>query len=100
MDPRFRGDDTPRAAQQPEQMLMTRFKRPLSSPALCRLLFKVGSVMAAAVVVSRTESSLSSMSANLLIAGAAPLGAFTVAALGSLAAAAAAGARSAPCPAA
>src|SRR5262245_13800790 len=64
---------------------MMLFKRRLSSPALCRL-FKVGSVMAAAVVVSRIESSLSSMSANLLMAGGAAFGAFTAATFGSLAA--------------
>jgi hypothetical protein len=59
-------------------MLMMLFRRRLSSPALCRL-FKVGSVMAAAVVVRRIESSLSSMSANLLMAGGAAFGAFAVA---------------------
>jgi len=73
---------------------MMRFKRRLSSSAFGRL-FKVGSVMAAAVVVRRIESSLSSMSANLLMSGAAPFGAFAVAAFGSLAAA---GARSVPRP--
>jgi hypothetical protein len=77
-------------------MLMMLFKRRLSSPVFCRL-FKVGSVIAAAVVVSRTDSSLSSMSANLLIVGAAPFGAFTAATFGSLAAA---GARSVTPPAA
>jgi len=50
--------------------------------------------MAAPVVVRRTESSLSSMSANRLIAGSAPFRAFTVAAFGSFAAGA--GMRSAP----
>src|SRR5262245_36142104 len=79
-----------RAAQQPEQIDMMLFKRRLSSPAFCRL-FKVGSVIAAPVVVSRSESSLSSMSANLLMVGVAPFGAFAVATFGSLAAA---GARS------
>src|SRR5262245_28335172 len=79
------------ATEQPEQMLMMLFKRRLSSSALCRL-FKVGSVMAAAVVVRRIESSLSSMSANRLIAGSASFRAFAVATFGSFAAA---GARSA-----
>src|SRR5262245_10117143 len=78
----------PPAARRPEQIDMMLFRRRLSSPPLDRW-FKVGSVMAAAVVVRRIESSSSSMSANLLIVGVAPFGAFAVATFGSFAAAAA-----------